>query len=727
MAAPWTYAGDVARFGSGHGTVTLVEGTSFCLSADNGDVLPDSAEGLYFLDTRFLSQLELRIDGRHLEPLGAALGEPFSATFLGRSHPLPERADSGLVVFRRRHVGRGMREELEVRNYASERCDVAVELAVAVDFADLFAVKEGRVEHRGRFSHEMLSSAMRFGHQLDGRLREVEVAFSEPAQVASGRATWHLHLPPGGSWTTCVGVVAAVDRVEIEPRYRCGEPVARSKPEVRLAAWRRAMPELHTDHAALAEAVRQAAEDLGALRIFDPEHPDRVVVAAGAPWFMTVFGRDSLLAGWMALLVDPDLARGALETLARFQGTRVDPETEEEPGRILHEMRFGGAPSLSLGGGTVYYGSADATPLFVMLLGELRRWGLDDAAVKHLLPHADRALRWIDDYGDADGDGYVEYERKTPRGLANQGWKDSWDAIRYADGRVAAAPLALCEVQGYVYAAYIARAQLADESGDVATYERYRRKAAELKAAFNRDFWLPDRGWFAVALDADKRPVDSLASNMGHCLWTGIVDADKAASVAQHLLSPAMFSGWGVRTLAASTPGYNPVSYHCGSVWPHDNALIASGLMRYGFVDHAHRVIEAMLDVAASNGGRLPELFSGLGRDEVGVPAAYPTSCVPQAWAAASPLLFLRTLLRIDPWVPRRRLWVAPALPPSINRLRLDRVPVGTDRIDLEVDYGSLRVRGLSPDVELVRAPRGSLSAAPSSSAAAPRRRGAGS
>ena len=260
------------------------------------------------------------------------------------------------------------------------------------------------------------------------------------------------------------------------------------------------------------------------------------MVAAGAPWFMTVFGRDSLLTAWMALLVDPDLARGVLQTLARFQGTEVDPRHEEEPGRILHEMRFGDAASLSLGGGSIYYGTADATPLFVMLLGEMRRWGVARELVDELLPNAARAIEWIEHFGDADGDGYVEYRRATDRGLANQGWKDSWDGIRYGDGRVAEAPIALAEVQAYTYGAYLASAHFAFEAGDTATYDRFRSKAAHLKANFNRDFWLEDKGWFAVGLDADKRPIDSLTSNIGHCLWTGIVDEDKAHRVAQALI-----------------------------------------------------------------------------------------------------------------------------------------------------------------------------------------------
>jgi glycogen debranching enzyme len=300
----------------------------------------------------------------------------------------------------------------------------------------------------------------------------------------------------------------------------------------------------------------------------------------------------------------------------------------------------------------------------------------------------------------------------TDRGLANQGWKDSWDGVRYADGRVARAPLALAEVQGYVYGAYLARAHFAFESEDGVTYQHYRQRAADLKAAFNRDFWLEDRQWFAMGLDADKQPIDALASNMGHCLWTGIVDEDKAAAVARHLLSPAMFSGWGIRTLASSMPGFNPVSYHCGSVWPHDSAIIAAGLARYGFVEESQRVITALFDAGEASGGRLPELFTGLERGALAVPVPYPTSCSPQAWAAASPLLCLRTLLRFDPWVPYGKTWLSPQVPESIGELRVEGIPLAGSRVDVEVSAdGSVSVHGLPEGIELVDRPRDPVTA----------------
>ncbi|MHB8594826.1 MAG: amylo-alpha-1,6-glucosidase, partial [Acidimicrobiales bacterium] len=475
---------------------------------------------------------------------------------------------------------------------------------------------------------------------------------------------------------------------------------------------RRQVPQVQTDHDALRTVVARSAEDLGALRVFDPDFPERVVLAAGAPWFMTVFGRDSLITSWMALVVDPDLALGVLQTLARFQGRDIDPRSDEQPGRILHEMRFGEAPSLSLGGGSIYYGTADATPLFVMLLGELRRWGLAREAVDELLPNAERALQWIERFGDADGDGYVEYHRATDRGLANQGWKDSWDGIRYADGRVAQAPIALCEVQAYVYGAFLARAHFAHERGDDVTFERYRAKAARLKDDFNRDFWIEEKQWYAVGLDADKRQIDSLTSNMGHCLWTGIVDEDKARLVADRLLSAELFSGWGVRTLSTAMGGYNPISYHCGSVWPHDTAIVAAGMARYGFMDHAQRLVTALLDAAVRLGGRLPELFSGLDRAEFSSPVGYPTSCSPQAWSAASPLLCLRTMLRLDPWVPYGKTWLAPVLLDGMRYLKVEGIPLAGSRVTVEVEGDDVEVSGLPPEIELVAEPRHPATAA---------------
>ena len=330
-----------------------------------------------------------------------------------------------------------------------------------------------------------------------------------------------------------------------------------------------------------------------------------------------------------------------------------------------------------------------------MLLGELQRWGGKESAVDALLPNADRAMEWIESYGDADGDGFVEYCRKTRDGLVNQGWKDSWDGINFVDGTIAEAPIALAEVQAYVFAAYKARAQLARHAGDERGAAAWRKKAKQLKRQFNEQFWLPDRGWYAIGLDKDKRPIDALTSNVGHCLWTGIVDNDKAAAVARHLMSDDMFSGWGIRTLAESMAAYNPMSYHNGSVWPHDNAICAAGLMRYGYVEQAQRVAEAILGTAEHFGYRLPELFCGFSQQEFGTPVPYPTSCSPQAWAAAAPLLMVHTLLRFAPEMPASKLWCAPAMPERYLPMRVGGLSLAKSRAAVEMWPTGWEITGL--------------------------------
>jgi glycogen debranching enzyme len=685
----------------------LVEGQTFCISSASGDMHEALPEGLFFLDARVLSRWALRLNGDPLEALAVAVPEPFAAMHVTRGAPALGQADADVVVVRHRHIAAGMRERLVITNHGLEEVTLLLELFCDVDFADLFEVKESRVRQRGKQAQSIDRDTLVFTHSQRDVLRVVRVAASGGPDVEPGCFTWRRTVPATTTWEICIEVSNAVNDTEITERFHCGAGDGDEPPVRRYDSWLAQLPEIDSDRGDLVAAVRQAGVDLGALRIVDPE-TNLTVPAAGAPWFMTLFGRDSLLTSWMALPVDPSLASGVLRSLARLQGQRVDAATEEQPGRIMHEVRFQGAGGLALGGGDVYYGSVDATPLFVMLLGELRRWGLHDHLVDELLPHADRALEWIEDHGDRDGDGYVEYQRATPQGLANQGWKDSWDAIRFADGRLAEPPIALCEVQAYVYGAYVARAHFAREGGDDATFERYRDKAATLRQRFNEDFWLADEGTYALGLDADKRPIDAVTSNAGHCLWAGIAEPAKAALVAERLLGEDMFSGWGVRTLTTTATAYNPVSYHNGSVWPHDNALCAAGLARYGHLGAAHRIIEGQLAVAAQAGGRLPELFAGFDRAAVPVPAAYPASCSPQAWAAASPLLWLRTLLGLDPWSSRDMAWLHPVLPASFERLRVDGVRVGDATISVRVQGGDVDVRR-EGQVDILRERRGPL------------------
>jgi glycogen debranching enzyme len=684
--------------------VTLIDGTAFCLCGSSGDILPGGTDGVFFRDTRLVSRWELLVDGEPVEPLAVLRAEPFCASFVGRSRPRSGHAESTVLVTRTRYVGDGLREDISVRNFSQEPAGLRISLRVESDLADIFDVKAHRIRQWGERSVEASGDGLVISSRLGDRMRGVRVTAGKGI-TAPGEFVFEVVVPPRQAWQDTVIARPVIDEREVMPYFPPGQPVTDAGPVRRQDAWLRETLSVTTDHAGLARALRRSRADLGSLRIFEDDPARPPCVAAGAPWFMTVFGRDSLLASWMALPLDWSLALGTVRVLADLQGQRTDPTTEEEPGKIMHELRHGldsGLPASSRG---AYFGSVDATPLFVMLVGELVRWGLDTETVAGLLPNVDRALEWIDEFGDADGDGFVEYRRKTDRGLVNQGWKDSFDGINFADGTLARPPIALAEVQGYVYAAYLARAHIASKLGDTAGRQRYGQRAAALKRAFNEAFWLPGEGWYAVGLDRDKKPIDALASNMGHCLLTGIADKDKAGTVAARLMSPEMFNGWGVRTLASSMGAYNPMSYHNGSVWPHDNALTAAGLMRYGFTEAAQRIAMGMLEAADAFGGRLPELFCGFARAEYPQPLPYPTSCSPQAWAAAAPVYLLRVLLRLDPCIPCGRVWLAPALPPGLAQLSIGRLSLAGQHVSLHASPDRVDISGLPPGLRVIHEP----------------------
>jgi glycogen debranching enzyme len=415
--------------------------------------------------------------------------------------------------------------------------------------------------------------------------------------------------------------------------------------------WLARAPVLECQDPALMRTYRASLSDLGALRM----HPDlgsgETLPAAGLPWFMALFGRDSLITSFQALPYLPELAATTLRVLAGSQASERDDFHEREPGKILHELRFGELTARGLRPHSPYYGTADATPLFLVLLDEYHRWSGDSELVHALEPNARAALKWIDESGDADGDGYVEYSCRNPEtGLVNQCWKDSWDSIQFTDGTLATGPIATCEIQGYVYDARCRAARLAREVwGDEVLARRLEHLAAELRERFRRDFWMPDRGHHALALDGDKRQVDSLTSNIGHLLWSGLLDEEEAATTAERLLGGELYSGWGVRTLGTREAGYNPLGYHTGTVWPHENSLIAAGLARYGHGEAAGTIAAAMLRAAPYFEHRLPEVFAGYSTTATSVPVAFPTASRPQAWAAGTPLLLLSTLLDLQP------------------------------------------------------------------------------
>lgn len=604
-----------------------------------------------------------------------------------------------LGIILRRLVGQGMHEDMYITNYGDREADFGVTLHFDADFAHVFdvkrdiQVKKEDVRREGAFDFTIAEEgrSLRFSYERDSLLRRLVVNLSKAPESSGYDCRFEVSIPPRGSWHLCTDFLTLVDEERAEPTYTCARP---EDLELRMAREHRhgemvdRWPKLWTDSYVLQRAYEQSVHDFAALQIKGEDISEtEFAIAAGIPWFMALFGRDSLIAAYQALAFYPEAAKGVLQALGRLQGTRVDRLRGEEPGKILHEHRYGvlaGAqkdiPAFP------YYGSIDSTPLFLMLLAETYRVTGDLALVVSLRQNALRALEWMDQYGDRDGDGYLEYLREADVGLENQGWKDSFDSVRFSDGTLADPPTALCEVQGYAYAARMGMAGVFEALGEPARAAAERQKAAGLKERFNRDFWLPDRGYYAEALDKAKRPVDSVTSNPGHLLWTGLADDEKAKLVAKRLLSPELFSGWGVRTMAATEGGYNPISYHNGSVWPHDNSLIVAGLARYVFIEEAAKITDGMLAVLGHYPDhRLPELFAGYGLEEAPFPVEYPTASRPQAWASGSVFLLLAAMLglEIDPWA--RRIPTGSFLPSDTGRLQVEGLWVGQQRVSIEL------------------------------------------
>jgi glycogen debranching enzyme len=665
--------------------VRILDGNMFVVSDTRGDVEAsiDDPTGLFSWDTRFLSTWVLKVNGQRLNTLSVDDLQYFETRFFLVPGTGTVYIDAKLSVIRRRTIDGGLREELVVMNHDIEPVELGIRIEAGSDFADLFEVKDA-LKKQGTYERRAERNRLVLAYSRDRFSRETIVTSSEPAEFDEGGLTFRVRLEPGATWRTDLDVTIVQMGVSSRPndRRQRSAPDATARRRRDLDRWIADAPKLESDWEWLKVTYQRSLVDLAALRFSPLSLPGQSLPAAGLPWFMTMFGRDSIFTSLQALPFTPDLAATTLRALAQRQGTRVDDFREEEPGRILHEMRFGEMTAFEERPHSPYYGAADATPLFVILLDEYERWTGDRRLVRDLEPNARAAIAWIDEYGDRMGNGYVSYERKNEEtGLENQCWKDSWDSIAYRDGALPGFPRATCELQGYAYDAKVRGARLAREVWrDPAYAETLDRQASDLKRRFNRDFWVEDGGYFALALDADGRQVDALTSNIGHLLWSGIVDRSKAKRCAAHLSGPRLFSGWGVRTMADGEARYNPIGYHVGTVWPFDCSIIAWGLRRYGYAREAATIAAGILDAARFFLGRLPEAFGGYPRTETKYPVQYPTSCSPQAWSTGAPLLLLRTMLGLEP--SGEHLVVDPALPVGIGRLELLDIPGRWGRVD---------------------------------------------
>jgi glycogen debranching enzyme len=668
------------------GLVQILEGNTFVVSNDRGDIESSSSDptGLFSFDTRFLSRWVLTVNGQRLNALSTDDLQYFQTRFFLVPGSGTVYVDSKLTVIRQREVADGFREELRVLNHESEPVDLRIRIDAASDFADLFEVKDA-LKKKGQYRARVADRHLVLEYQRETYVRETWISSSSPCDLDENGLSFDITVPPHGEWQTALDVVVSGGHAEgaaDEPARIRGQRRVRRDMERGLEKWLQKAPRVECDWEPLGQIYQRCMTDLAALRFSTLTMPNRSLPAAGLPWFMTIFGRDSIFTSLQALPFASELAATTLLALAERQGTRIDDFRDEDPGRILHEMRYGELTAFEERPHSPYYGNADATALYVVLLDEYERWTGDTKLVRDLEHAARAALSWIDEYADLQDNGYVSYQRRNKKtGLENQCWKDSWDSISYRNGDLPGFPRATCELQGYAYDAKMRGARLARLVWhDPAFADQLEKEAADLKRRFNRDFWVSGGEYFAVALDSDGRQVDSLTSNNGHLLWSGIVDKSKARTVARHLLGPRLFSGWGVRTMAEGEARYNPIGYHVGTVWPFDNSFIAWGLRRYGFKEEAACLVAGIMEAAEVFKGRLPEAFGGYPRKTTRYPVQYPTACSPQAWSTGAPLLLLRVGLGLEPQ--GDNLIVDPALPKRMGNLEVLDLPGRWKRMD---------------------------------------------
>ncbi|MFI6238399.1 glycogen debranching N-terminal domain-containing protein [Micromonospora sp. NPDC050795] len=667
-------------------TIRILDGNTFVVCEDTGDIeaTPSEPTGLFSIDTRFLSTWVLTINGERLNSLSYDDLQYFESRFFLVPGMATHYVDAKLSIIRERAVGGSFCEKLTILNHDEKPVDLEVRMDAASDFADLFQVKDEILNKKGEIYTEVESDRLRLGYRRGNFRRETVISSSMAARYDSKGFAYTVHLEPNEQWDASIDV----QTYAVGPGGRDLRFGLRKHGTERLALqhdlekWIADAPKVNSEHGRVASTYRRSLIDLAALRFSPLSLGGATLPAAGLPWFMTMFGRDSILTCLQTLPFTPQLSKTTLRILASLQGSRFDDFRDEDPGRILHEMRYGETAAFEEQPHSPYYGSVDATPLFIVLLDEYERWSGDVALVKELEQESRAALRWIDNYADLVGTGYIWYERRnTDTGLENQCWKDSWDSISYSDGTLPPFPRATCEVQGYAYDAKVRAARLAREFwGDPEFADQLEREAAELKERFNRDWWVDDGGYFALALDPDGRQCDILSSNIGHLLWSGIVEPERAEKLAAHLVGPRLFSGWGVRTLAEGEARYNPIGYHNGTIWPFDNSFIAWGLRRYGFAEEAATIANGILDAATYFDGRLPEAFGGYPRELTKFPVEYPTACSPQAWSTGTPLLLLRTMLGLEPH--EGHLAVEPRLPVGMGRIEVLDIPGRWGRVD---------------------------------------------
>ncbi len=674
--------------------VAIHQAMTVLVTETDGRIDWPSDKGLYFFDTRLISAWAVYANGTEWDLLsGGAINFDTARIYLTNrafeteDGPVEQRTLSFELS---RNIDQGMHEDLDITNHGQQPVRFNLEIAPRCDFADVFDVKAGRSIRRGRITSDWseVRQTLRNTYRNADFHRSVAISVGDSgsrAVYANGRLSFEVKLPPGGLWHCCLLYEFTDGEKRFQAPRGCTTESEHSPPARAHRDWRQTVLKIRTSNEEFYRTYQQAIDDMAALRL-PMNGTDHMVFlpAAGLPWFMAPFGRDSLIVSLQNITIYPEFARGALNVLGRWQATERDDKRDAEPGKIMHEMRYGELAHFKLIPHTPYYGTADATPLYLITLHAAWQATGDRSLLETYLPNAEAALHWIDNYGDRDGDGFQEYQTRSKEGYENMAWKDSGDSAMYLDGSPVRGPKALCELQGYVYDAWLRSAEVIDALGQPDRATELRRKAADLFRKFNDTFWDEDSGFYAYMLDGKKQKVMTVASNPGHLLWSGLVPTDRAARVVARLMAPDMNSGWGIRTLSSEHPAYNPYSYQNGSVWPHDNGLIALGFKRYGFTDEVGRIARDISEAASHFLlNQLPELYAGVARSNRSFPVQYLGANVPQAWAAGSCFALMQAILGLQPDAPNDRLYVDPALPAWLPDITLLDLHLGRHRLDV--------------------------------------------
>lgn len=669
-------------------------GNTFMVTDQGGEIQLESSNGVFAKDTRFVSHYGISANGRPWTRLTSSPITFFAARVylvnpeLKTEEGIIPDGSIGLSIWRAIDRG-GIHEDLDITNHGMDMIRFNLEIALKSDFADLFEVRSRRFVRRGRIETHWDDTTHRLHNSYENSdfhrrfTYAIHRSDSRPL-FANGRISFDIVLKPGRTWHTCAFYLLSDQEGDRVPKSLCST-LESSEVERREERWINACTKLETPNEDVYRFFRQSVEDMGALRLTEDDgEPTAWLPAAGVPWYVTVFGRDSLIASHQNMLVHPPFALSALRTLAALQANERDDWRDAEPGKILHEIRFGELAHFNRIPHTPYYGTADATPLYLIVLHQAWKWIGDPTLLREFRGTALACLDWIDHHGDLDGDGFQEYATRSNRGYENQGWKDSADSVMYPDGTPVKQPKALCELQGYVYDAWLCMAEIFDALDEPARASELRQKASTLFTRFNEQFWCEDLGTYAYGLDVDKRPIRTVVSNAGHCLWSGIATPERARRTVDRLMKPDMWSGWGIRTLSTTHPAYNPHSYHNGSVWPHDNGIIALGMKRYGMAEEVAQ-LSRDISVAATCfvSYRVPELYAGIAREPSTIPVQYPRANVPQAWASGSVFHLMQAILGLEADAPRKRLYLDPVLPPWLPGVTLRGIKVGPSQADL--------------------------------------------